>query len=65
LRRDIVNALGWDSWVDGNTINVEVVEGVVTLTGTVKTSTEKRAAGDDAWDIPGVLDVQNQLQIVR
>ncbi len=42
---------------------VDVKDGTVTLTGTVNSSFEKRAAGDDAWEVPGVRDVQNNLQI--
>lgn len=44
-------------------INVEVDSGVVTLTGTVLNKTEKHAAGDDAWWVPGVVDVKNELKV--
>ena len=37
---------------------------VVILTGDVSSTLAKRAAGDDAWDTPGVVDVSNQLQVV-
>jgi phospholipid/cholesterol/gamma-HCH transport system permease protein len=30
----------------------------------VSSALAKRAAGDDAWDTPGVVDVSNQLQVV-
>jgi hypothetical protein len=45
-------------------IDVEVQEGVVTLTGTVPNKRIKHAVGDDAWWIPGVVDVNNNLQVV-
>lgn len=45
-------------------INVSVDAGEVTLTGTVINKSIKHAAGDDAWWIPGVVDVHNQLKVV-
>jgi hypothetical protein len=44
-------------------INVDSDAGVVTLTGTVPTKQVKHAAGDDAWWIPGVDDVHNDIQV--
>jgi osmotically-inducible protein OsmY len=38
---------------------------VVVLTGDVSAVLAKRAAGDDCWDTPGVVDVSNQLRVVR
>ena len=60
---DVVNALRNDTWVDSSNIAVAVNNGVVTLTGTVPNLFQKRQAGDDAWDVPGVVDVQNNLII--
>jgi hypothetical protein len=45
-------------------INVDTDAGTVTLTGTVPNKQIKHAAGDDAWWIPGVDDVHNDLQVV-
>jgi len=44
-------------------INVDVDAGVVTLTGTVPDKAAKHAAGDDAWWVPGVDDVNNQITV--
>ena len=63
IKDDIRNRLVWDSWVDADRFNVDVKNGVVTLTGDVDSIVEKRAAGDDAWDTPGVLDVINNLKV--
>ncbi len=63
IRGDVRNRLVWDSWVNADQVRVEVRGGVVTLTGDVDSVVEKRAAGDDAWDTPGVLDVVNNLKI--
>lgn len=46
-------------------INVDSDAGVVTLTGTVASKQVKHAAGDDAWWIPGVDDVRNDLAVER
>lgn len=63
IKDDIRNRLVWDSWVDADQVNIDVKNGVVTLTGQVDSIVEKRAAGDDAWDTPGVLDVVNNLKV--
>jgi len=44
-------------------INVDVTGGVVTLTGTVPSKRAKHAAGDDAWWVPGVWDINNNLKV--
>jgi len=46
-------------------IGVDVKNGVVTLTGTVPNKRIKHAVGDDAWWIPQVLDVHNELNVER
>lgn len=43
---------------------VQAKNGVVTITGTVGTYAQKRAAEDDAWTAPGVVDVVNDLSVV-
>jgi len=45
-------------------IDAAVKDGVVTLTGTVSNKRIKHAAGDDAWWIPQVLDVHNEINVV-
>jgi uncharacterized protein (DUF2267 family) len=63
IRSDVEETLSLDSWVDEDAIEVNVTGGVVTLTGTVRSLLEKRSAGDDAFDTPGIADVRNELQI--
>ena|SRR5579884_2183330 len=46
-------------------IEVESDAGTVTLRGTVASKAIKHAAGDDAWWIPGVNDVRNEIQVER
>ncbi|HUX87442.1 MAG TPA: BON domain-containing protein [Chloroflexota bacterium] len=45
-------------------IGVDVNNGVVTLTGTVPNKRIKHAAGDDAWWLPQVFDVHNEINVV-
>ena len=45
-------------------ITVDVTGGIVTLTGTVPNKRIKHAAGDDAWWIPDVVDVNNELEVL-
>ncbi|MBI2864064.1 MAG: BON domain-containing protein [Chloroflexi bacterium] len=44
-------------------VSVEVTGGLVTLTGSLPNKRVKHAIGDDAWWIPGVWDVNNQIEI--
>lgn len=52
-----------DRWLDADRINVEVEDGVVTLTGEVGDFMEARYAWDDAWETPGVHGVVNSLTV--
>jgi osmotically-inducible protein OsmY len=52
-----------DRWLDADSINVEVEDGVVTLTGEVGDFMEARYAWDDAWETPGVHGVLNSLTV--
>lgn len=52
-----------DRWLDADRINVEVEDGVVTLTGEVGDFMEARYAWDDAWETPGVHGVLNSLTV--
>lgn len=49
--------------VDANDMEVQVKEGIVTLSGIAHSRTAKRLAEDLAANVPGVHDVQNQLRI--
>jgi osmotically-inducible protein OsmY len=44
-------------------LNVDVVNGTVYLRGTVNGYTQKMEAGDDAWSVPGVRGVVNELSV--
>ncbi len=50
-----------DEFVKARHINVDVSNGVVSLTGTVESSSQKRMASDIARSVEGVGKVENQL----
>jgi len=64
IKAMVVDRLGVDPATKDDVIRVDVKRNVVILTGNVTTGLAKRAAGDDAWDTPGVVDVSNQLAVV-
>ena len=63
IRDDVNDRLMWHGYVDATDIQVDVSDGVVTLSGTVNTRREKRMAEDAAESVSGVEDVNNQIQI--
>lgn len=63
IAADVRAALRRDVWVDENKITVSVVNGVVYLSGTVDSYTEKSYAESDAWSVTGVVDVVNNIVI--
>ncbi len=63
IRDDVNDRLMWHGYVDATDIQVDVNDGVVTLSGSVNTRREKRMAEDAAESVSGVDDVNNQIQI--
>ena len=63
VKRDVVDQLHWDSRVDAANVAVEVEEGAVTLSGTVRNYAAMQAAITDAWMTPGVTSVENTLKV--
>ena len=62
IKSEVVDRLRVNPYTADHTLTVEVLAGVVVLTGEVTNALDKRAAGDDVWDTPGVVDVSNQLR---
>jgi osmotically-inducible protein OsmY len=50
-----------DPWIDASHIGIKTRNRVVTLTGTLPGEEQKRMAANDAWYVPGVHDVENQI----
>jgi osmotically-inducible protein OsmY len=63
MKSCLVDRLNENIYTQDARIKVEVDHRVVVLGGEVDSPIAKRAAGDDAWDTPGVVDVSNQLVV--
>lgn len=63
IKSMVVDRLRDNPFTKEHDLKVDVKQRVVVLGGTVRSSLQKRAAGDDAWDTPGVVDVSNQLLV--
>jgi len=63
LRRDVAAELCWDPRVDSAAIEVSSASGMVTLRGTVTSLRHKRAGGDAAARVHGVIRVVNELRV--
>ncbi len=60
---DVEDALTWDVRVDAANIDVSVTNGIVSLSGTVDTYSQKLDAAQIASRIKGVVDVKNNLVV--
>lgn len=63
VRRDVEDALFYDTWVDAQRISVSVGDGRVVLRGELASDQEVRYACDDAWAVAGVREVVNELNV--
>ena len=63
IKSNVVDRLRENVHTKDHVLVVDVEKSVVVLTGEVSSSVAKRAAGDDCWDTPGVVDVSNQLSV--
>lgn len=63
LKQRVLRELKWDSRVSWASINVEVTDAVVTLTGSVLSYAQKVAAQEAAHRVVGVLDVANDIEV--
>lgn len=65
IREDVNDRLAQQDHFDPSEIEVQVANGEVTLTGTVRHRHEKFLAEEIADDVSGVGDVHNQLRVQR
>lgn len=63
VKQQINKALKRSADVNSDNVSVEVKNGFVKLTGTVRSIAEKSDAEQAAWNAPGVLNVENNLEI--
>lgn len=63
IREEICDCMTDDAMLDASDVEVAVVQGEVTLTGSVASRDQKRRAEDVAERVSGVRDVTNQLRV--
>src|SRR6185503_911488 len=63
IKQQVLRELKWDSRIGWSQVGVEVMQGVVTLTGVVSNYAQKLAAQEAAHRIYGVLDVANDVEV--
>lgn len=63
IREQVREQLQWDVRVDDDNISVSVSDGVVTLSGTVSSAAARSAAVASAWNVAGVRDVVDRLEV--
>lgn len=63
IAADVRDALRWDTRLEASNVNVEVLDGIVTLTGNVRFLAETSIAAADAWRVKGVRQVINNLAV--
>ncbi len=63
IRNDVREQLTWDTRVDSSSIEVDVVDATVILSGTVPTYPDRNQAQTDALQVPGVAGVDNRLVV--
>jgi osmotically-inducible protein OsmY len=63
IKKGVIDSLFWDGRVDASNVNVDVHDQEVTLRGTVPNYHASEAALFNAWRVPGVTKVDNQLLV--
>lgn len=65
IREEICDRMTDDDSLDASEVNIQVKQGEVTLTGTVRARGDKRRAEDLAEGVSGVREVTNNLRLSR
>lgn len=63
LRQDVIDELEWDPALDAAGIGISAHDGAVTLSGHVRSYTEKLAAEKAARRVAGVFSVADELEV--
>jgi len=63
IKRDVEAELKWDPDIDPTDIAVAVKNGVVTMTGFVRSYTQKYQAGRDAKRVSGVIGIADDIEV--
>ena len=63
IKKDIVDNLFWNNSVDASNIKVEVTNGTAILSGTVTNYAAKIQAVSETWDVDGVANIENNIDV--
>lgn len=63
IAADVRDTLRWDTRIQPNNVQVEVLDGIVTLTGNVRLLAERNIAAADTWRVKGVRQVINDIAV--
>lgn len=63
IKKDVEDELRWDADIDATDIGVAVKNGVVTLTGFIRSYSQKWQAERDAKRVSGVVAVANDIEV--
>jgi hypothetical protein len=63
IKEDVNDRLSDDYYIDASDVEVAVQNSEVTLTGTVKSRSDKRRIEDIAESVSGVTNVENRLRV--
>jgi len=64
IEEQVWRALGWDSRVEDEGLGVQVRDGMATLLGTTPSYASKLAAEEAVQQVPGIVDVVDQVEVV-
>lgn len=65
IKAEIERLLAWQKTIDATAIQVDVKDGVVTLSGNVSSPNEKQIAGNITENVLGIREIKNHLNIKR
>lgn len=65
VRSTVVHRLRENPYTQDSNIKVTVSDGVVELDGRVENPEARETAAEDAWVVPGVFEVHNELVVDR
>jgi osmotically-inducible protein OsmY len=63
LRRLVISKLKSIPQIDSSKVDVNVVDQIVSITGSVQTYKQKRRIGKEIWKIGGIAKVLNELHV--
>lgn len=63
IKQEVIEHLTWDNSINVNDVMLKVIDNTVRLSGTVPNQTAKMAAERDAYQVKGVLKVENLLEV--